>query len=117
METLDAILQTHDVVAVLGRDVSVQLIDLCSAGCLLQSATRLLEGTIGSLRVSYGGEDYADDLLVMRCQPPVNGQSWFRIGTQFLWTSHPHARSLRRLAAGLQPAGLSSAQFAKEWLL
>ena len=117
MDAIDAILQTDDVVAVLGRNIPVRLIDLSNSGCLLQSASGLLEGTIGSLRVSYGREEYVDDVRVMRCQAPVNGDSWFRIGAQFLWTSQPHARSLRRLVAGLQAAAWSSVRIGRERLL
>ena len=117
MEALDAILQTNDVVAVVGRKVSVRLIDLSNSGCLLQSATGLLEGTIASLRVSYEQDYYVDDVRVMRCQAPANGDNWFRIGVQFLWTSHPHARSLRRLVAVLQSSALSSVRIGRERLL
>jgi PilZ domain len=111
VEALDAILHADDVVAVLGRDVPVRLMDVSHSGCLLQSETRLLEGTTGSLSVSYGGAEYADDVRVMRCQAPVGGDSSFRIGAQFLWISRPGDRSLRRLVASLQPAGLSGIRF------
>ena len=117
VEALDAILQTADVVAVLGRSVPVQLIDVSNSGCLVQSTSGLLEGTIGSLRVSYGHEEYVDDVRVMRCQAPANGDGWFRIGAQFLWTSQPHARSLRRLVAGLQSAAWSSVRIGRERLI
>ena len=111
MEPLDAILSADDVVAVLGRDVSVRLLDVSGSGCLLQSETRLLEGTSGTLRLSYHGVEYVDDVRVMRCQAPICGDSWFRIGAEFLWTSHPDEHSLRRLVASLQPAALSGIRF------
>ena len=102
MEAIDAILGSHDVVAVLGRDVTVRLIDISGSGCLVQSETRITEGTTGTLRLSYDGVDYVDDVRVVRCQAPVAGDGWYRIGAQFLWTSHPGERSLRRVIAGLQ---------------
>lgn len=111
MEPLDAILRAEDVVAVLGRDVSVRLVDVSNSGCLLQSETRLLEGTTGTLRLSYDGVEYVDDVRVMRCQAPICGDNWFRLGAEFLWTSHPNERSLRRLVASLQPAALSAIRF------
>ena len=111
VEPLDAILCADDVVAVLGRDVTVRLLDVSSSGCLLQSETRLLEGTTGTLRLSYHGVEYVDDVRVMRCQAPVNGDNWFRLGAEFLWTTHPDERSLRRLVASLQPAALSGIRF------
>lgn len=111
MEALDTILRSHDMVAVLGRDVAVRLIDISGSGCLVQSETRITEGTTGTLRLSFGGADYVDDVRVVRCQAPVAGDGWYRIGAQFLWTSHPGERSLRRVIAGLQPGVATGLQF------
>ena len=111
METLDAILRAHDVVAVLGRDVVVRLVDISNSGCLIQSETRLAEGTIGTLRLSYGGVDYVDDVRIVRCQAPNVGDSWFRLGAQFLWTTHPGERSLRRVIAGVQSGAVKPLRF------
>jgi hypothetical protein len=111
VEALDAILSAHDVVAVLGRDVPVRLIDISGSGCLLQSETRLVEGTTGTLKLSYGGADYVDDVRIMRCQAPNAGDNWFRLGAQFLWTTHPGERSLRRVIAALQPGGAPTIRF------
>ena len=111
MEALDAILKSHDVVAVLGRDVTVRLIDISGSGCLVQSETRITEGTTGTLRLSYDGVDYVDDVRVVRCQAPVAGDGWYRIGAQFLWTSHPGERSLRRVIAGLHGGESSRLRF------
>ena len=111
MEQLDSILGAADVVAVLGRDVTVRLIDISGSGCLVQSETRLAEGTTGTLRLSYDGVDYADDVRIVRCQAPNVGDSWFRLGAQFLWTSHPGERSLRRVIAGMQPGTVRSLRF------
>jgi hypothetical protein len=52
----------------------------------------------------------------MRCQPPTSGESCFRIGVEFLWTTHPGERSLRRVLAGLQPDALKSARLQAEGL-
>lgn len=111
MEGLDAILRAHDVVAVLGRDVAVRLVDISGSGCLVQSETRIAEGTTGTLRLSYGGVDYVDDVRIVRCQAPTAGDGWYRIGAQFLWTSHPGERSLRRVITGMQPGGPSHLRF------
>lgn len=110
MESLDAILSAHDVVAVLRREVAVRLVDISNSGCLLQTEKRLLEGTTGTLRVSYDGVEYADDVRVMRCQAPNSGENWFRLGVEFLWTTHPGERSLRRVVAGLHPDALKVAR-------
>ena len=111
MEALDAILRAHDVVAVLGRDVSVRLVDISNSGCLIQSATRLAEGTTGTLRLTFDGVDYVDDVRIVRCQAPTVGDSWFRLGAQFLWTTHPGERSLRRVLAGLQGGAVRTLRF------
>ena len=111
MEGLDAILNAHDVVAVLGRDVTVRLVDISNSGCLIQSETRLAEGTHGTLRLTFGGVDYVDDVRIMRCQAPNAGESWFRLGAQFLWTTNPGERSLRRVVAGVNPGALQSMRF------
>ena len=111
MEQLDTILGSEDLVAVLGRDVTVRLLNVSNSGCLLQSELRLAEGTVGTLRLTYEGSDYADDVRIMRCQTPAAGDNWFKLGVQFLWTSHPGERSLRRLVAGLQPGARGSVRF------
>jgi hypothetical protein len=111
VESIDDILRANDVVAVLGRDVTVRLIDISNSGCLIQSETRLAEGTVGTLRLSIDGVDYTDDVRIVRCQPPTVGDSWFRLGVQFLWTTHPGERSLRRMIAGLQLGGARALRF------
>jgi hypothetical protein len=110
VEALDAILGSHDVVAVLRRDVAVRLVDISNSGCLLKSEKRLAEGTTGVLRLTYEGVEYEDDVRIMRCQAPTSGEGEFRIGVQFLWTTHPGERSLRRVIAGLQPDALKGAR-------
>jgi PilZ domain len=111
VEPLDAILRAPDVVAVLGRDVTVRLMDISNSGCMVQSEMRLAEGTTGTLRLSHEGIDYIDDVRIVRCQAPTVGDSWFRIGVQFLWTTHPTERSLRRVVAGLQPNAIHRLHF------
>jgi hypothetical protein len=78
---------------------------------MVQSEMRLAEGTTGTLRLSYDGVDYVDDVQIVRCQAPTVGDSWFRIGVQFLWTTQPGERSLRRVVAGLQPNAIQRLHF------
>jgi hypothetical protein len=91
--------------------VAVRLIDISNSGCLIQSETRLAEGTTGTLRLTHNGVDYVDDVRIVRCQQPTVGDSWFRLGVQFLWTTHPGERSLRRVIAGMQPAAVNTLRF------
>ena len=79
--------------------------------CGGRSKSRAAKNTTGTLRLSYDGVDYADDVRIVRCQAPNVGDSWFRLGAQFLWTSHPGERSLRRVIAGLQPGAGRSLRF------
>ncbi len=111
MDALDAILSANDVVAVLGRDVPVRLVDISSSGCLIHSESRLAEGTTGSLRVTFDGNEYVDDVRVMRCRPSNTGDQWFELGAEFLWTSHPGERSLRRVIVSLQANAVKVARF------
>ena len=52
MDALDVILKANDLVAVLGREVSVRLLDISASGCLLESASRL---TLGLIKQLIGG--------------------------------------------------------------
>jgi hypothetical protein len=103
VSALDRILEASDVLAVLGRDVPVRLMNISGSGCLVHSEIRIPEGTTGTLRLTCQGLDYTDDVRVVRCQAPVAGDSWYRIGVQFLWNTHPGTRALRRVISGLPP--------------
>jgi hypothetical protein len=108
VDALDAILKANDLVAVLGREISVQLIDISVSGCLLESASRIEAGTTGSLRVVFGGQEYLDDIRVMRCRPSEGSSSLYFLGVEFLWTTSPHERSLRRILATLQASAVKT---------
>ena len=111
MDALDAILKANDLVAVLGREVSVRLLDISASGCLLESASRLVLGTTGSLVVSFEGKDYVDDVRIMRCREFEGSSGAYQIGAEFLWTNTPHDRSLRRVVTHLQVSAIKSASF------
>jgi hypothetical protein len=111
MDAIDAILTASDLVAVLGREVSVRLVDISTSGCLLASDSRLETGTIGVLRVSIDDTDFADDVRVMRCQACEGSSALYHIGAQFLWTTSPDERSLRRAITRLQTASVKGARF------
>jgi hypothetical protein len=106
MDAIDALLKSQDVVAVLGRDVTVQLIDFSLSGCLLESSVRLEVGAHGSLRVAYEGQEFTDDVRVMRCQPCAGSSGLYQVGAEFVWTTPPTDRSLRMLLPRLQGASL-----------
>ena len=85
-----------DLVAVLGREVPVRLMDISTAGCLLESTCRLEKGATGLLRVHFEDSEYLDDVQVMRCLESEGGSGLYQLGAEFLWTTSPHERSLRR---------------------
>lgn len=111
MTTLDAILQASDVVAVLGRDVRVRLVDVSNSGGLIHSEARLAEGTTGTLRLKFDGAEYVDDVRIIRCRPTNAADHWFELGAEFLWTSHPGEGSLRRVIVSLQANAAKAAVF------
>lgn len=102
MDALDAILKANDLVAVLGREVPVRLVDISGSGCLLESSNRIEKGTTGTLRVVFDGLEYTDDVRVMRCRPCEGSSTLYHLGAEFLWTTSPREQSLRRILAALQ---------------
>jgi PilZ domain len=104
MDPLRFVLRTGDVMAVLGFDVTVRLVNVSGSGSLLRSNRRLHEGTTGSLRVFHDGVEYADHVRVVRCRQ-VEGSSDYHLGVEFLWTTAPGERSMRRVIAGVGTTG------------
>jgi PilZ domain-containing protein len=111
MDAFDAILKANDLVAVLGREVSVRLLDISASGCLLESSSRLVLGTTGSLLVRFEGKDYVDDVRIMRCRQFEGSSGAYQIGAEFLWTKTPHERSLRRVVTHLRASAIKSGSF------
>lgn len=110
-DALDAILSAGDLVAVLGREVPVRLVDISNAGCLLESVGRLDKGSTGLLRVRFQDVEYMDDIRVMRCQEPEGSSGVYLLGAEFLWTTSPHDRSLRRVISQMQGNAVRNAGF------
>ncbi len=108
MVPLDAILQATDLVAVLGREVSVRLLDISASGCLLESASRIVLGATGSLIVTFDGKEYVDDVRIMRCLQSKAASGGYHVGAEFLWTKAPHERSLRRMVTHLRASAIKS---------
>ena len=113
-DALDAILGARDLVAVLGREVPVRLMDISSAGCLLESCCRLEKGATGLLKVQFDDTEYADDVRVMRCLESEGGSGLYQMGAEFLWTSSPHELSLRRVIAKLAGSAVRKASFDRQ---
>jgi len=92
----ESILPTGDVLGVLTRELHVRIINCSYSGCLVETDARVEVGTVGSLRLVFDGNEFFDDVQVMRCQPIQGAGSVYQVGAQFLWTVPPGDRSLRR---------------------
>jgi hypothetical protein len=80
---------------VLTLRVPVRMLNCSATGCLLESTVRQEKSTISSLRLRLDGEDFMDDVQVVRCQA-VQGSSSYQLGVEFLWIVPPTSQSLRR---------------------
>jgi hypothetical protein len=105
VEPLPLVLGHAGTLAVLVQRIPVRVVNCSSAGCLLDANGRLEKATIGSLRLAIEGQEFADDIQVVRCQT-VQGSSSYQIGAEFLWIVPPGPASLRR--RGISPAASGS---------
>jgi hypothetical protein len=101
---IEDVLSADDLVGVLTREVRVRLVNVSASGCLVESTTRLEAGTAGDLRIRIGGELYADDVRITRVQQVQGAGSTWHVGAEFLWTTQPGTRSLRRVVSRLRQA-------------
>jgi hypothetical protein len=99
---IEDVLSADDLVGVLTREVRVRLVNISGSGCLVESTTRLEPGTAGDLRIRIGGDLYADDVRITRVQQMQGAGSTWHVGAEFLWTTQPGTRSLRRVVARLR---------------
>jgi hypothetical protein len=80
------------------RDLSVRLLNCSPSGCLLDTDTRLEIGATGLLQLSIRGDEFSDDVEVVRCQRIEGAGAQYRVGVRFLWTAPLHRRALRTVA-------------------
>jgi hypothetical protein len=95
------LLTGRSVIAVLGRDVVVRLLEISRSGCLLESSHAMPSGTIAALAVEIDGREYTDDVRVSRSQLLAGAGGRYQVGVEFLWLQLPQERSLRSYAATL----------------
>ena len=105
MDSIRFVLRSNDLVAVLGREIPVQLVNISSSGCLVATTSSLHEGTTASVRLNFGGVEYTDNVRVVRCTR-IEGSSEYHLGMEFLWTTAPGGQSMRRAIASLQAVGI-----------
>lgn len=117
MDSIRFILRSDDLVAVLGREISVRLVNVSGSGCLVAATSLVHAGVTASVRLEFEGLEYTDDVRVARCSR-IEGSSEYHLGLEFLWTTAPHERSVRRViatlqATGIAPAGENKVEFAR----
>lgn len=83
-------------IGVLARDFQARLVNCSPSGCLLETTARVEAGTIGTLRITIDGREFADDIQVVRCQP-IEGASLYQVGAKFLLTSNAGDKGTLRL--------------------
>ena len=101
MDAIDQAMEAKDLLAVLGKTVTVRLVNISGSGCLLECDSHIADGTTGSLTVLFDGRKYIEDIRITRCQGR-SGSSGYDLGAEFLWTRKPGSDSLRRLVASLR---------------
>ena len=89
------------VVGLLRREVTVELFNISCSGCLLESASAIPMGTLGTLCVEIEGTVYMDDVRVSRCLVVPGGGERHHVGAEFLSLQRLGQQSLRLYAASL----------------
>ena len=90
--------------ALLARDFQARIINCSSSGCLLETNARIDVGTIGTLRLTIGGRELADDVQIVRCQPIEGAGSLYQVGARFVLTAPFEKGTLRRAFAEMSAA-------------
>jgi hypothetical protein len=77
--------------------LTVQVMDITTAGVLLQSPRPIQVGSRGALRLTIGDQSLTTDVAVIRLSAPAAGtDAQYRIGAQFVGMSPEHRRLLER---------------------
>jgi hypothetical protein len=67
------------------QQLPVQIVNISRSGCLLQAPRPVRVGTVGRLRVTCDGVEYADDVRVARCE--LGKGTNCELGLELLWVS------------------------------
>ena len=84
----------REMLATLTRHIRVRVLNCSAEGCLLEATAPLLHGTVGTLRVSFGGNQFDDQIQVVRCEH-MKGTEVYHVGARFLSATPPYAGTLR----------------------
>jgi hypothetical protein len=100
MESINGIL-APDLIGVLDRDLTVEVVEISRSGCLLESSSAIPVGTVAALTVEINGAVYTDDVRVARCEALPGAGERHYVGVAFLPLRRPGKQSLRLYAAAL----------------
>ena len=87
--------QSREHLATLTRHIRVRVLNCSAEGCLLETNGPLLMGTVGTLRVSFAGKQFDDQIQVVRCEHMKSTDAVHHVGVRFLSTTPPYAGTLR----------------------
>ena len=85
----------RETLATLTRHIRVRVLNCSADGCLLETTAPLLVGTVGTLRVSFGGQQFDDQIQVLRCEHMRDAGVVHHVAVKFLSTTPPYAGTLR----------------------
>ena len=88
--------QVSEEFANLPANMSVRVLDISTAGVLLQSPRLLNPGSRGSLRFTLAGAPFLADIQVRRVTPGSDAGSGYRIGATFVGMSLEHRQLIER---------------------
>ena len=99
--SVPGMLKGPSVIAAIGREVKVRLIQISRSGCLLECSQAMPAATVAMLSVDINGRRYADEVRVSRSRQVSGAGERYEVGVEFLWLHPPLERSLRQYAAVL----------------
>lgn len=82
--------------ASLPADMSVRVLDISTAGVLLQSPRMLNPGSRGSLRFTLAGAPFSADIQIRRVTSASDAGSGYRIGAIFVGMTLEHRQLIER---------------------
>jgi len=83
--------------AVLPQAITVQVIDISTAGVLLQAGRAVEPGVRGALRMNIAGTPFTAEVQVQRMSPVTGGRdSGYHIGAAFVAISSEHRQMIER---------------------
>ena len=105
---MPGVLTGPSVIALLGRDVVVRLLEISRSGCLFESSHAMPISTIAALSVEIDGREYVDEVRVSRSRLLAGAGERYEVGVEFLWLRPPREQSLRHYAAMLTSSSTRS---------